>query len=384
MSLRIVFVAPFGLKHKTTVWARTLPIAQQLVAAGHTATILVPPWDSPEDAGQEEVIDGVRVVQLPLKGGLLPTVHRLLAVTAQANPHIVHVVKPRAHAGMVQWWRWQRRQGSKVRLVLDVDDWEQAWNPVNRYNWGVGQFLKWQEEWGIRHADGFTAASRWLENKVATVSPQIPRLYLPNGVTALPTEPQSSPVVDGHVPQVLFFTRLVEVSPTWLRDFWEAMLGLVPNAELVVAGTPVQVWLAAPFHEALMGLPQIRWTGYVPTNELHDLYARSTCAIFPAMPIPLLQAKCSVRLATTLLHGVPVVASAVGEQVNYGAEGAATLVPADATPSEFAHAVALTLRDPKTCYEARHAATQRLLTRYAWSRLTAPLPAFYESLLRQR
>ena len=33
---RIAFVAPFGLGQKTTVWARTLPLARYLAAQGHT------------------------------------------------------------------------------------------------------------------------------------------------------------------------------------------------------------------------------------------------------------------------------------------------------------------------------------------------------------
>jgi hypothetical protein len=65
---------------------------------------------------------------------------------------------------------------------------------------------------------------------------------------------------------------------------------------------------------------------------LPSLYPHIGCAIFPAQPTVLQQAKCSVRLATTLLSGVPVVASAVGEQAAYGAEGAANLVPAGALP----------------------------------------------------
>jgi hypothetical protein len=80
---------------------------------------------------------------------------------------------------------------------------------------------------------------------------------------------------------------------------------------------------------------------------------------------------------------VPVVASAVGEQAHYGADGAARLVPAGATPLEFAQAVVETVRN-STSQAERHQATERLLTRYAWSQLTAPLPAFYEALLRQR
>ena len=380
--LRIVFVAPFGLKHKTTVWARTLPIAQELVAMGHIAIILVPPWDSPEDEGKVETIGGVRVEQLSLAGGLLGTLRRLLKAIHHAKPHIVHIVKPRAHAGIVQWWLWQRRwlRPQSYKLVLDVDDWEQSWNPVNRYGWFVGKFLAWQEEWGIRHADGITAASRWLEHKVATVAPNIPTLYLPNGVNPLPEPPAPHPLGQEPKPQVLFFTRLVEVTPEWLQTFWGTLHSQLPTAELNIAGTPVQPWLAAPFRSALAGMAQVHWLGYVPSNQLRDLYAHATCAIFPAMPIPLLQAKCSVRLANTLLHGVPVIASAVGEQTSYGAEGAATLVSADATPEQFAHVVAEIIHNPSEHAHARSQATDRLLTRYAWSHLTAPLPAFYQSL----
>jgi glycosyltransferase involved in cell wall biosynthesis len=100
------------------------------------------------------------------------------------------------------------------------------------------------------------------------------------------------------------------------------------------------------------------------------------------MPVPLLQAKCSVRLATTLLHGVPVIASAVGEHTSYGAEGAAILVSADATPEQFAHVVAAVIHNPSEHAPSRSQATERLLTRYAWSHLAAPLPAFYQSLLK--
>jgi glycosyltransferase involved in cell wall biosynthesis len=353
-------------------------MAQALVASGHSATILIPPWDSPEDAGKVEMIGGVRLQQLSLAGGLPATVWRLLKAIERAAPHVVHIVKPRAHAGLVQWWLWQRRPPA-TKLVLDVDDWEQAWNPVNRYNWFLGRFLAWQEEWGIRHADGFTVASRWLEKKIATVAPQTPTLYLPNGVNPLSEAPTALSSTD-QPPQILFFTRFVEVDPHWLHDFWRALHTRIPTAELVIAGTPVQPWLAEPFYATLAQMPQLRWTGYVPAHELPGLYARATCAIFPAMPIPLLQAKCSVRLATTLLHGVPVIASAVGEHSSYGAEGAALLVPANATPAEFAQVVADFICNPPQDGAARSQATARLLTRYAWSRLTEPLPDFYNSI----
>lgn len=381
MSLRIVFVAPFGLRQKTTVWARTLPIAQQLVAAGHKASIIIPPWDSPEDAGSSETRGGVHLQQVRLAGGMPQTLRRLLAAIHDARPDIVHIVKPRAHAGLAQWWLWQRRQSQRFKIVLDVDDWEQAWNPVNRYPALVAKFLTWQEEWGIRHAHGITAASRWLETKIVGVAPDIPLYYLPNGVERPQQLESPAPTAQPGQLRILFFSRFVEVEPEWLRAFWQQTNQLLPDAELVIAGTPIQPWLAEPFHAALAALPNIRWTGFVPAGELPDLYAQTTCAVFPAMPVPLQQAKCSVRLATTLLHGVPIVASAVGEQSNYGADGAATLVPPGARAEDFAIAVVDAIQNTAARGAERKQATEQMLTRYAWSRLVAPLPAFYESIL---
>lgn len=383
MALRIVFIAPFGLKQKTTVWARTLPIAQELVARGHHATILVPPWDSPEDAGKEETNGGVHIKQVSLRGGLLGTVRTLLQAIHDLEPNIIHIVKPRAHAGLVQWWLWQRRHKLTAKIVLDVDDWEQAWNPINRYPWHVGQFLAWQEEWGIRHAHGITAASRWLESKIGTVAPHIPTLYLPNGVTPITPSQVRESEQSPQAPQILFFSRFVEVTPEWLVAFWKAIQSQLPTAELIIAGTPVQPWLSEPFHAALAHSSGVHWRGFVPPHELQALYANATCAIFPALPVPLQQAKCSVRLATTLLHGVPVIASAVGEQANYGADGAAHLVPSDATPQEFAQQVILAIRNNPNTTQARSQVTENLLARYAWSRLVSPLVSFYETLLHQ-
>ncbi|MBP8294274.1 MAG: glycosyltransferase, partial [Caldilineaceae bacterium] len=152
----VCFVAPFGLGHKTTVWARTLPLARELVCLGWEATILIPPWDTPADAGRRWRQEGVELVNVALQGGLAATTYRLLHELRRRKPDIVHIVKPRAHAGLVQWLLWQLPRRQRPALLLDIDDWEQAWAPINRYPKPVARFLAWQEEWGLRHADGIT------------------------------------------------------------------------------------------------------------------------------------------------------------------------------------------------------------------------------------
>jgi glycosyltransferase involved in cell wall biosynthesis len=396
----VCFVAPFGLGQKTTVWARTLPLARELVRRGWQATILIPPWDTPADAGRAWQDEGVAIVNVALHGGLPAITFRLLYEIKRRTPDIVHIVKPRAHAGLVQWLLWQTPRRARPALLLDIDDWEQAWAPINRYPPPVARFLAWQEEWGIRHADGVTAASRWLEARARAYNPGAPVCYLPNGITPAKHQtvngelrmvngevntPHPSQLAPRNSPLVLFFTRFVEVTPAWLAAFWTALHAQAPTARLVMAGSPVQPGLDEPFRAALAAVnpvaaDQVSWLGYVPQSTQPGIYAAATCAIFPAAPTPLQAAKCSVRLATTLLAGVPVVASAVGEQAHYGAAGAARLVPADASPLAFAAAVAAVLADPARQAALSAAAQQHLLTTYAWERLGERLEEFYASM----
>lgn len=383
LPLRIVFVAPFGLRQKTTVWARTLPLARELVRRGHAVTVVIPPWDSPQDGGQREDQDGVHIIHVDVSDGLLSTVARMLAVVDAGRPDVIHIVKPRAHAGIVQFVLWQRRRWRRVpwKLILDVDDWERDWGPINRYSWPVARFLAWQEWWGMRHADGFTAASHWLMDKLTQTAPDRPRLYLPNGVSSPPPVQPVAPVGGDATVQadILFFSRFIEVEPAWLALFWRHLRAALPDARLLIAGAPVQEHLAQPYYDALADQPGIQWLGYVQLEELTALYSSVACAIFPAAPIPLHQAKCSVRLATTLLHGVPVIASAVGEQAHYGADGVAKLVPSAAAPEVFAAATVEAIRHPDPQRVAQGQAILR--ARYAWANLTEQLDALYASVV---
>lgn len=389
MTSDIVFVAPFGLGQKTTVWARTLPLARGLVARGHRVTIVIPPWDTPADSGRAWTEDGVKVVNVKVDGGLPAILWRMMRVIDQVQPDLVHIVKPRAHAGLVQWLLWQRRRLTRhgPRILLDVDDWEQAWAAINHYPPPVARFLAWQEEWGIRHADGISAASQWLVARVKEYSPQTPVCYLPNGITKPQGASLLSPTVsttEDAPHQIFFFSRYVEVSPAWLAEFWGTLHAQQPNAMLIVFGDALQRDRPAAFQQAMQAhnpaaAAQVRWQPYA-ADAVERLYGQSSCAIFPSAQSPLHEAKCSVRLATTLLRGVPVVASAVGEQQYYGANGAAELVPAGATPAAFAQVVVDVLKHPQSRLLQQTNAETRLLREYDWEKLSGQLAEFYEGI----
>jgi len=387
--MRIAFVAPFGLRQKATVWARILPLARRLAAANCFVLLAIPPWDSPEDAGKRWGDEGVEVVNVALSGGLPFITRRLLAEVDNFRPDVVHIIKPRAYAGIVQWllWRHKGRGNSSQngpQIVLDVDDWEQAWSSIAGYHPLMARFLEWQERWGFAHADAITAASGWLLHKAGALAPSTPALYLPNGITP-PTALPSPTAFDVHrPPTILWFTRFMEIEPAWMGAFWRALSAQRPDVHLLVAGAPLQKGRNGPFRQALgRGDDGITWLGWVPQHQLAEVYARSDCAVFPAADVPLNQAKCSVKLATTLLEGVPVVASAVGEQARYGANGAARLVAADATPEEFAGAVIEVLSQRQEQERLIRQSRNWLLSRYDWSRLGDELLGFYEQLLEK-
>jgi len=57
--MQVVMIGPFGLTVKSTMRERALPMAKALVRKGHEVTLVVPPWDSPAEAGQTWSDEGV-------------------------------------------------------------------------------------------------------------------------------------------------------------------------------------------------------------------------------------------------------------------------------------------------------------------------------------
>src|SRR5262245_54934588 len=98
--LRIVMLAPFGIRPKGTLLARMLPLAQALARRGHQMCIVAPPVQNPQDAGQRDVYDGVPVVHtvapsLPGSVGVAQQVNMLLRGALAELPDVLHLFKPK-------------------------------------------------------------------------------------------------------------------------------------------------------------------------------------------------------------------------------------------------------------------------------------------------
>ena len=394
-AMRILFLAPFaaGGPKGTTRW-RVLPLARALAAQGHTVRVLIAPYDCPRQSGLSWRDQSVQVDNLAL-----PTLHgslsqwvvaqKLAQTAAVWQPDVVHCFKPKGSAGLAAWLV-DRKPGWRVPLVMDADDWEIGWNPVAGYPLVWRLFFRWQEHWGLRRADAVTAASRWLvayasglrnyKSQAADTNDHGVH-YLPNGVDPVPVVSALHPMGKGSF--VLAYTRFIEHTPEQLVRVWRRVLGLEPQARLVVAGP-------GPGAEASRLLDAAKTTGvshsmlmvgWVPSTSRAGLFAAIDVALLPVSDTPLNRAKSPMRLLDLLAAGVPVVTQDVGEYGRLVSDGVTGLVTEPGSEGSLAAAVVRLLREPLLRERLGQAAAATMRIEYSWSELVQRALLAYEAAL---
>jgi len=387
--MRVALIGAFGLRRKMTMTRRALPLARALVARGHSVRVVVPPWDCPEDSGRVWVDAGVEVVNIRLPPRLPAVAHlwmvaRLLRAALAFRPQLLHCFKPKAYAGLVasavralqrlQWWAG--------RLLIDADDWEgcAGWRNLVGYSWGQQRFFEWQEQWGLRHCDAVTVASRWLENRVATIREGANNVwYLPNGVGQ---EIVTVRRVAKLAPTVLLYTRFVECDETVVLGIWRRVIQEIPTARLLVAGAGLQqeelelVRLAS--REGLSD--QIELLGWVNSWAMSAILAGVDVAMQPVVDTDLARAKCPARLLDLMAAGIPVVTQALGEYAEIVDDGiSGVLVPPGDQPAMAVALIGL-LQDADQRSRMGAAAQERARTLFAWEDLVVQLEQAYCAL----
>jgi len=394
MTKNIVFIGPFGLRPKATMSIRAVPLAKGLAARGHRVTVLIPPWDDPERAGQTWEEDGVQVVNVPLPQGIfrLPLLFQIFLTRAlimrvlSLQPDVIHFFKPKAYAGLAHiGLGWQRRRGrTSARLVVDTDDWEQAWNDVLPYSALQKKFFTWQEQWGLRHADVVTVASRTLRNLVETQIERQPSdiFYLPNGIHAQASmvEPgqtsrsQASPSLlpfSPNTPTILLYSRFVEFRPQRIVAMIKRVAAQLPPVRWLIVGEGLQgedKILAQKLAEANLSA-LAHFTGWLPVEQVPACFDAADVAIYPYDDTLLNRTKCSVKLVSLLAAGLPVVADAVGQNCEYIEPGVSgVLVPAE-NDAAFSDAIVMLLEQPEMRQTLGQNAARQMQDRYSWSNL---------------
>lgn len=400
--MKIVFIAPFGLRPKATVGDRALRLAKALAARGHQVTVLIPPWDDPARSGQSWLDEGVEVVNVPLPVGLPLLFHlwltaRLVRQALARQPEVIHFFKPKAYAGLAHLalWGWRRVTGARWRLVLDSDDWEQAWNEISGYSPAQKLVFSWQERWGLAHAEALTVASREIERLAGPYAGLAPLIYLPNGQRPETDFSQVEPVDEATVrqkwqlgdgPVILLYSRFLEFRLARIVTLVEQVAAELPAARWLMVGQGLrgeEIELQTLLQQA--GLERYtRFTGWLPLADLPGCFQVADVAIYPYDDTLINRTKCSVKLIDLLAAGLPVVADAVGQNCDYiEADVSGRLVPAEDDVA-FSRAIVALLRQPAQAQALGQAAARRIRQRYTWPQLALPVEAAYLDLTGRR
>jgi len=434
--VNIAMVGPFGLKTKSTMRERALPMAQALGKRGHHVSVIVPPWDSPEDAGKSYLHDGVQIINTPLPK--LPAPFFYLTLTGwlakfalQQHPDIIHFFKPKAYAGLTHILldTLRRFKRHSAALVVDEDDWERAWNAIEPYSSAQKQLFAWQEPWGITHADAVTVASKNLQYYAETLHVPVESIfYVPNGVRGMtgavdvsrafsvwqkeffgaameafqPAEPAgqrlplyaeappSQPDPDFHgiiraqyalygKPVVLLYTRFFEFNLDFLLEVMQAVHGYLPATRWLIVGKGFfgeEEKLAQMVKAAGLN-NRVIFTGWVDKAELPHCFAAANVAVYPYDDTPVNRTKCSVKLLDLLSAGVPVVASKVGQNAEYirHRQTGVLVPPNDA--AAMAQAVVAILSSSQAQQFLGQSAVQDVHHRFGWHTLAATVEQAY-------
>ena len=427
--MRIVMLGPFGLHPKGTMRARAVPAARALALRGHQVTVIMPPWHTPENAGQAWAgdIPGVRLEYVDLTGLWMPGAGHLLIAARMVRralalePDVVHAFKPKAYSGLAAWLLWMRRMTGRMMwrrsrsqrpaIVVDTDDWEGpgGWNSIEPYNPLMQRFFTWQERWGLTHADAVTVASRELETLASSLgAPAHQVAYLPNAVddsSASPAASSSNPEsnVNGAAasspptalrtselssrPTMLLFTRFHDFALEFPFDVLDNVRKHVPEARLIVAGRGL-FGEEEDFERAAMarGLGDaVEMVGWVEAEEADDLFASADVAIAPFDDTLVNRSRSSMKLIDLLSAGVPVVAESVGEARELIADGRNGRLVACGDAAAFAAAVVELLGDATVRETMGQAAVADLRRDHVWSRRVERLEAVYvEALARSQ
>jgi glycosyltransferase involved in cell wall biosynthesis len=376
-------------------------MAKALVARGHFVTLLIPPWDNPSDAGREWEEDSVRVVNLPLPSRLPLIFHALLVFrlvrrALALRPDVVHCFKPKAYAGLahfVLWWLRRLQLARDIQLVVDEDDWEQAWNAVETYSPVQKRFFTWQERWGLTHADAVVVASRGLGDLVQKLGVPLGQIfYVPNGVRpslAAEADADQTPADRARAVRmlwelddamvILLYTRFFEFRLERVVEVLRQVVAREPRAKLLVVGEGL-FGEESDLDELLdtAGLSDnAAFTGWVETKRLPDYYRASDLAVFPYDDTLINRTKCSVKLIDLLAAGLPVVADAVGQNTEYVVDTESGLLVGPGDDAALAGAILRLLADLDLRARLGAAAARRMRGRFAWEGLVEGVERAY-------
>ncbi|HEY6838325.1 MAG TPA: glycosyltransferase family 4 protein [Geobacteraceae bacterium] len=395
--MKIVFLAPFGIRPKGTLVARMLPLAVELQARGHETVIVAPPYTNPEDSGRVETVGGVKIVNIalgPLHGPLAAPLlaWRMFARAMAERPDLVHLFKPKGYGGLAAILQTVlRRIGVRLPpLFVDCDDWEGkgGMNALHSYSPAERLVFGFQEEWLPPRAAGVTVASRTLQTKIwgTGFSPDNV-LYLPNCVTPAPSGDgagvREKLGIGADEPVLLLYTRFFEFSQEKLHFLFARIHERFPAVRFLVVGKgrndEESLLLVAARKEGFADALVLG--GWLEPATIPDYLAAADVAIYPFADTLINRSKCPAKLTEIMRAGVAVVADNVGQLAEYVRNGESGVLCDPDDWEEMAERAVELLSYPERRRQLGEGGRRRLREHFAWPQYAAALEEFYLRLL---
>lgn len=393
--MKIVFLAPFGIRPKGTVLARMIPLAEELQGLGHEVVVVAPPYTNPEDSGRTEQVRGVRLVNV-----LLGPRNKVLAVPVLAwrmfrtslaeKPDLVHLFKPKGYGGVAAMMHIAlQRLGLRLPpVLLDTDDWEGegGMNDLHAYSGAERRFYRFQELWLLKNAVAVTVASRGLE-ELAAGAGVLPRrmLYLPNCVgkpgagDGMRARRELGIARDATV--VLLYTRFFEFSQEKLHFLFAEIYRQVPQVSFLVVGKG-----RLGEEEALKKAAKesgfdaaLTVAGWVEPDRLPDYLSAGDVAIYPFADTLVNRTKCPAKVTELLLAERAVVADRVGQLAEYIRDGESGILCDPNRWQEMGQRVVELLQDVERRRRLGAAGRRHVEENFNWKSAAVRLEHFYLS-----
>jgi glycosyltransferase involved in cell wall biosynthesis len=388
--MKIVLLAPFGIRPKGTVAARMVPLAVELERLGHDVVIVAPPYTNREDSGREELVAGIRLrnVVLPetrataLAAPLLAM--RLYRAVLRENPDIVHLFKPKGYSGLAAQLLAMRHPG--LPLFVDSDDWEgkAGMNKLHNYSLPERLLFDYQERRLPALALGVSVASKALWERMAGFGVAAERLlYLPNCAGTPPTGDGSlarrAMGIGADRQVILLYTRFFEFDQERLAWLCAELASRAPEACLLVVGKgrlgEEQQLQRAGELDGFAG--QLFMAGWLEPGSIPDYLAAGDVAIYPFADTVVNRAKCPAKLTELLNAGLPVVAHRVGMIAEYISDGVSGVLCAADDWQAMADQVLSLLGDAGRRQQLGRQAREYLRQNFAWPEYAARLAEMY-------
>ncbi len=379
--MNIASVGGFGFRPKGTIQGRAFPMASQLVSLGHSVTILVTPYDNPEESGREWVEEGVCIKGM--KTGVGPLSYpvllvRLLHELGEKKIDLFHIFKPKGFAGAAG--AYLRMKGMR-NVVLDCDDWE-GWggfNDVKPYPWILKEYIDRQERKMMRSTPAVTVASRALLDRVHEVRGTTSGVYyVPNcGASAgnsvahraareqsqeqtkqdLGLDPSQSLIFyNGHFEpgdDIMLFCRIA--APVAERY----------SAAILFVGDGPDLPLGREYFSKQPRVKVYFWPRLPYDRFIQAIWASDITA-FPYPDNPIHRSKCSLRVIDYMAMGKPVITSAVGQNKEYIVDGESGILAPAEDEVGFAGKLELLLRDAELRGRLGRNAERRVRDKFSW------------------